>query len=652
MANNKNTLIQRIALDGGKEIEQELKSLGAAGEEAFAKLKEGADKLAKSGGGLNTFFTNLRRDMVAISDGAKLVKQGFNTIGAESLKLARNMALVQAAVAGAATALFLLTKSSADYVDEQNKAAQATGLSIKTYGRLQFAFEQGNVEAGQFGVAMKSLNARIIEAAAGTGAGAKLFKQFGISVKNADGSIRDAEEILKDLADRFAKLPDGAAKSAAAVQLFGRAGAAMVPVLNEGGAAMAKLGDEAERVGRVFTEQQATVGDAFGDALNSMTSAINGIRIQLGLLLAPAFTEAFTSLTAIIVENKDAILAIAQSLADNLLPLVRDFFAILKGDDAAVVNKNLLAIRDTILAIGQGAQIVGGVLAFAFDVLAAAIQPVLDLINIIFGTELEAKAVLFTLLIGQLLGVFRLFGAVVKGVQLIIAGLTTIFGTATGAVVAFIARIALLQGLIKVVVDKIYQAIKGLITNMGTLFSEFVDQIVGFFTGMGDTITSIFEGIFDFLKDLIEMAGKVIDEVGKAIFGGGGDDGGKVQSNARGGHIRGKGTGTSDSILSWLSNGEFVLRASAVRKWGVNALQALNAGRMPAFASGGLVGGASFALPSGGGSEEQAAKAFDLHIGNEVFEGLLAPETVAGKLVEFASKRSVRRTGTKPKWDR
>jgi hypothetical protein len=66
-------------------------------------------------------------------------------------------------------------------------------------------------------------------------------------------------------------------------------------------------------------------------------------------------------------------------------------------------------------------------------------------------------------------------------------------------------------------------------------------------------------------------------------------------SFAKGGHIQGPGTGTSDSILSWLSNGEFVIKASSVQKYGTNFLHSLNNGflpknLMPHFAAGGLVG--------------------------------------------------------------
>jgi tape measure domain-containing protein len=62
---------------------------------------------------------------------------------------------------------------------------------------------------------------------------------------------------------------------------------------------------------------------------------------------------------------------------------------------------------------------------------------------------------------------------------------------------------------------------------------------------------------------------------------------------ATGGSVTGPGTGTSDSIPAFLSNGEFVISANAVSKYGLSFLNKLNSGDLPKFASGGLVGSGS-----------------------------------------------------------
>ena len=95
----------------------------------------------------------------------------------------------------------------------------------------------------------------------------------------------------------------------------------------------------------------------------------------------------------------------------------------------------------------------------------------------------------------------------------------------------------------------------------------------------------VLEGDIKSMVENLEKLAAVQVKVQTAPAGGAGEPPGF----ARGGHIRGPGTGTSDSILARLSDGEYVIRAAAVRKYGLNMLNALNGMHLPQFATGGLV---------------------------------------------------------------
>ncbi len=88
---------------------------------------------------------------------------------------------------------------------------------------------------------------------------------------------------------------------------------------------------------------------------------------------------------------------------------------------------------------------------------------------------------------------------------------------------------------------------------------------------------------------------------------------------ASGGAIRGPGTGTSDSVLMWGSNGEYVIRAAAVKKYGLDFLNQLNAGRLPGFATGGLV-------QSTGGS---SGTPVNLNLGGRSYPMTASPQVAA-----------------------
>ncbi|WP_313308787.1 tape measure protein [Stutzerimonas nitrititolerans] len=95
------------------------------------------------------------------------------------------------------------------------------------------------------------------------------------------------------------------------------------------------------------------------------------------------------------------------------------------------------------------------------------------------------------------------------------------------------------------------------------------------------------------------------------------DPGPAPQKFATGGLIRGPGTGTSDSIPALLSNGEYVIRAAAVRKLGKNALDLLNRGiQIPRFADGGLVGAVSSMQAAG----PQNLGTLDISLGGDTFQ--------------------------------
>lgn len=95
------------------------------------------------------------------------------------------------------------------------------------------------------------------------------------------------------------------------------------------------------------------------------------------------------------------------------------------------------------------------------------------------------------------------------------------------------------------------------------------------------------------------------------------DPGPAPQKFATGGLIRGPGTGTSDSIPALLSNGEYVIRAAAVKKLGLNALDLLNRGiPIPRFADGGLVGAVSSMQAAG----PQNLGTLDISLGGETFQ--------------------------------
>ena len=118
------------------------------------------------------------------------------------------------------------------------------------------------------------------------------------------------------------------------------------------------------------------------------------------------------------------------------------------------------------------------------------------------------------------------------------------------------------------------------------------------------------------------------------------------------GSVRGPGTGTSDSILARLSNGEFVMRDAAVRTYGEGFMHAINNMTIPPpkYDSGGMVPMSNLPRYAEGGAMERPGSILNLHVGGEVFSGLHAPAAVADQLRKFAIGQQTTSTGRKPTW--
>jgi hypothetical protein len=122
---------------------------------------------------------------------------------------------------------------------------------------------------------------------------------------------------------------------------------------------------------------------------------------------------------------------------------------------------------------------------------------------------------------------------------------------------------------------------------------------------------------------------------------------------ASGGYVRGPGSPTSDSIPAWLSNGEFVIRAAAVRRYGLDFLRAINGmaagislkNGLPGFASGGLVAMPQLAMPGMSFGGSGPVSALTLVLGAESFSGLSGPADTIARLEKAMRARRMRSAG-------
>ncbi|MGH8063414.1 MAG: hypothetical protein ACREO7_15530 [Pseudoxanthomonas sp.] len=118
-----------------------------------------------------------------------------------------------------------------------------------------------------------------------------ILDQLGISAGSAETGIRDANAMLRDLADIFEVMPDGANKTALAVKLFGKSGADLIPLLNGGSKSLDEFAQKSDLVGYTLTEKTGKGAEAVNDLMSEFRLMMDGIARQALPGLLPKLQE-------------------------------------------------------------------------------------------------------------------------------------------------------------------------------------------------------------------------------------------------------------------------------------------------------------------------------------------------------------------------
>lgn len=180
------------------------------------------------------------------------------------------LAAIGVSFSGAAMVAFV--KGTIDAADGFNDLAQRIGIGIKELAGWTLAANQSGTSMESVAKGVKGLSQYMVEH------GDKL-RAAGITATNANGS-------LIQLADLFKGMPDGVEKTALAVQLFGKAGMDMIPMLNMGSAGLAEAQEKAAEYGQRMAEL-APHADRFNDLLAEMAFQSKVTGINIGLELVP-----------------------------------------------------------------------------------------------------------------------------------------------------------------------------------------------------------------------------------------------------------------------------------------------------------------------------------------------------------------------------
>lgn len=242
--------------------------------------------------------------------------RALSKIDAGFVKLNASVLALGAGGAVAAAGAFLTSRTldAVNLADQLNKASQRTGVAVEALSQYQYAAELSDVSNETLTGSLAKLARNMDQAAQGTKAQAAAFDAIGVSVKNADGTLRSTQDVFDDIAVALGRLPDGATKTAIAMQLFGRAGAQLVPLLNANADGFRAVREEADGLGVTFSGELAARAEELKDNLTRLDKAGSALGITLASSIVPGLAD-FTTEVVKAYGESEGLLRVFDAIA-------------------------------------------------------------------------------------------------------------------------------------------------------------------------------------------------------------------------------------------------------------------------------------------------------------------------------------------------
>jgi hypothetical protein len=443
------------------------------------------------------------------------------------------------------------------------------------------------------------------------------------------------------IADRITHMKDKTVQAALAQKQYGRNWFEVIAALENLGPKLKAATEDIEHSHLAITDTDRKRARAFNSETAVMGVYVNNLKKIVAAALGQGLIPFFKGMEAVLKGNADSIRAWAEQAGKYIGDTAQDFLALFSFGK---VQSNATGLTKTLVSLGETAARTFRIFRGALDYMRIALDAIAAGFNQAFGTHINAELVGAVLLFGKLSGLFSLAATGVglltdafRGFVIVSRFFVT---TPLGMILFAIATVAL-------VIYKNWDTLKPLFVATWNLMKAFGGWVSDTFTGIWSksvgAIEDLFNGLWNWIKAVFDKVINAAKEAAKwvakafgASSGGSTDNAPETAGgHARGGYIRGPGSGSSDSIPAYLSNGEYVVRAASVARIGVPALNRINSGSVPKFAEGGLVGGGGTPL--------------HLHLGSRSYAAS-ASRGVTDSLIHEARTRHMVTTGRKPSW--
>ena len=276
----------------------------------------------------------LERDVAGLRGGMRLL----NAVSGAQL-----FGQIASSAVGVARSLVGLGQAQANVIDDTSKLSARLGMTYGELAGLAHAGDLAGVSMATIGTAATKADVAFVKAAQGSATAQAGFAAIGLSLDDLQGQT--SAERFSAIADAISGLPTEAERAAAAVKLFGRAGAELLPLFAGGAGSIQEATEEARRFGMALTNAQGQDVEAMNDSFSKVSAAISGIIRQVTAYLAPSITSIATTFTDFVGSMGGA--NIGQAIGEGIIGAAQ----YLAGIGDAIIS-GLSAVGEFFIGVG------------------------------------------------------------------------------------------------------------------------------------------------------------------------------------------------------------------------------------------------------------------------------------------------------------
>ena len=345
--------------------EAELNNLNNQFDENKQKIADSRKEMGNLGDVVNGLTSKLG---IQLPDSMKSSMNAMGSLDASSLALAGGFAAVAAAIVKAEKAMISMTKESAAFADNIITLSMQTGQSTQQLQEFAYASELIDVSVDTLQGSLTKLTNNMQDTMNGTGNAKASFEALGVSVTNADGSMRSANDVFYETIDALGQVKNETERDAMSMDIFGRSAQDLNPLIIQGSKTLKAYADEAHNMGYVLDDEALSALGAVDDAYQRLQKTQEGVKNQLAVEFAPYLEEFYGDATQGVKDLGkaikdsgivDAFGMLLETVGDILNPM-----SDLSNNRVPALTKALQPLAKVMALMADAAELLKGVINF------------------------------------------------------------------------------------------------------------------------------------------------------------------------------------------------------------------------------------------------------------------------------------------------